>query len=70
MSRNKSMTKSGWRARDRKFRTEQNANAKANRFRKLFAIMAGGNTEQPSTGPNRAARRVGRVQQVITTPEG
>jgi hypothetical protein len=41
MPRNKSNTKSGWKAKDRKFRNEQNARAKANRARKLINFMAG-----------------------------
>jgi hypothetical protein len=36
MSRHKSMTKSGWKKRDKAFRDEQNARAKANRERKAI----------------------------------
>lgn len=45
MSRNKQGIKSGWKKRDKKFRNEQNARARANRERRaalrLFEFMAG-----------------------------
>lgn len=40
MSRHKSMTKSGWKKKDKTYRDEQNAKAKANRERKeAFAVL-------------------------------
>jgi hypothetical protein len=39
MSRNKQNTKSGWKARDKQYRTEQAARAKTNRTKKTMAIL-------------------------------
>lgn len=40
MSRNKANTKSGWRRKDKAYRLEQNAKARANRDRRVISSFA------------------------------
>lgn len=72
MARNKSMSKSGWRKKDRAYRDTQRAKAKANREHKglanLFALV----TAPCEFTNNRAARRaesMAETQAILDDPD-